>query len=135
MRISDWSSDVCSSDLVYDSQQDVVRPMSDFEVTDLYNSGGKIAELEGVEVHNGKAFQHIISRETADGGYLRDFNDFDHTLNYRPGYFHVASKDGHLIIKPILHDAVKEVGSRAVDTAANAKDRSEEHTSELQYLM
>src|SRR3546814_2707660 len=119
--------------------------MSDFEVTDLYNSGGKIAELEGVEVHNGKEFQHIISRETADGGYLRDFNDFDHTLNYRPGYFHVAYKDGHFIIKTILNDAGKEVGERAVATAANAKDaslmkarleaRSEEHTSELQSLM
>lgn len=107
---------------VYDSTTDSVRVMRGNEIADLYNGGGKIAELEGVEIHAGKEFQHIISKETAGEGYLRAFNQTDQTLNYRPGYFHVAYKDPHFIIKTIVNDAGKEVGTRAVATAANLKD-------------
>lgn len=107
---------------VYDPILDEVKAISQNDLADLYNKGGKIAELENVEIHGGKEFQYIISHENSSDGYLRAFNEFDQTLNYRPGYYHVAYKDPHFIIKDIVNDSGRVVGTRAVATASNLKD-------------
>lgn len=107
---------------VYDPMINDVRSLRDDEIVDLYNKGGTIAELENVELHGGREFQHILSHENSSDGYLRAFNDFDQTLNYRPGYYHVAYKDPHFIEKKIVNSNGREVGVRAVATAANLKD-------------
>lgn len=107
---------------VYDPVLDQVRVMRDDELVDLYNKGGKIGKLEFPEFIGDQPFQHIVSQETAADGYLRAFNEFDQTLNYRPGYYHVAYKNPMYVVKRIKDSAGREIATRAVANAANTKD-------------
>src|SRR3546814_4920009 len=86
MRISDWSSDVCSSDLAFSGRRAMGRT-------------GKVADGSG---------------------------------NTRPG-----RRQMDIFLDALAESSNVAASARAADIAANAmyRERSEEHTSELQSLM
>src|SRR3546814_7784790 len=119
MRISDWSSDVCSSDLVLD---DAGHP----EVALASHRDGSAGHLLGAE-RGGGDHQHLGAGQQLGHAHL-----------------HVAGAGGHVdeevveVVAP--HDVLEEVGDAAVQHEAAPHERrllvrSEEHTSELQSLM
>src|SRR3546814_9506380 len=98
MRISDWSSDVCSSDLPLKNLSRKGKFVSAAVL--LAACGGSIALAQNVD---GLDIQHILSRgEAAD---------------------------------PDAEALIREVARRGDEMRADARERSEEHTSELQSLM
>src|SRR3546814_4398284 len=106
MRISDWSSDVCSSDLFLDRGHPVTA--LDIDVSRLAALGGH-AELEGIAADlEGGAKWPLGGRRFA--GIV--------VTNYL-----------HRPLLPMIVDAVAPGGALIYET------RSEEHTSELQSLM
>src|SRR3546814_1410038 len=109
MRISDWSSDVCSSDLV--SAEDVPLPANDM-----------IAEVEARDVLNrvGAAMARL-SPKTREIFMAHRLDG----LSYKE----IGEKTG-LSVK-----GVEWHMSKAIAHIARAVSRSAEHTSELQSLM
>src|SRR3546814_8847515 len=106
MRISDWSSVVCSSDLIHD----LVGAQN--AVADRNRSLGQRVE------------EHQRRRLVAADPHARALacvDDISRKLAARTA----VHRDGH-------HGNVVAIGDRAED---RRKDRSEEHTSELQSLM
>src|SRR3546814_9538748 len=97
MRISDWSSDVCSSDLV-------ALPLQ-----------GVLARLEVVHVLD--RVEHVVARQRAQVGAGVAARDPE--LGRDLGHVHAdpALRDGQLVV------------------LGRARQRSEEHTSELPSLM
>src|SRR3546814_10105337 len=109
MRISDWSSDVCSSDLV-------LLHIGDHEVADdphLVGVRGVVAESDLGDDSRVLGVAHV-----EDGGAV--------------GRLHVADV-GIAVLHHHLAAARQVEVSDAADVAGEA--RSEEHTSELQSLM
>src|SRR3546814_4352727 len=111
MRISDWSSDVCSSDLVDPAALDAL--------IETYETR--------VGPHNGA---HVVAKAWSDPGYhawlMQDATAAIHSLGYtgRQGEHMVAVEN-----TPAVHNMV-------VCTLCSCYPwRSEEHTSELQSLM
>src|SRR3546814_7035205 len=101
MRISDWSSDVCSSDLV--SNVLAVDPLAD----------GNFHRFLGAVVHHRQALDG-----TPVGQRIED-------EVHRPG-----------VVRPRRHLQRAALDGHAIALAALAhRQRSEEHTSELQSLM
>src|SRR3546814_4095300 len=123
MRISDWSSDVCSSDLLADRQ-----------LADLGQVGG---ELQGGQV--------LLAAAELPAHRERELGDPARV----PGQVGVAQLDGahqrghHLVdgallLLSLLHQLGDVAGHRddAARLAVGVEEgRSEEHTSELQSLM
>src|SRR3546814_19177921 len=74
MRISDWSSDVCSSDLVSDLELDMRFSIRSI---DREFSPAEAAEITGVSTALQRAWRRRgILPENADGNWTRwDFND------------------------------------------------------------
>src|SRR3546814_8107288 len=109
MRISDWSSDVCSSDL---QRRDVVAPVAAVE-----------ADLHGGEAFLGEAFGGLGQRagiaQHARGGVGA----------------HAVAAPAEQAPHRLAGDLAGEVPEREVEGPAAAVVRSEEHTSELQSLM
>src|SRR3546814_7411278 len=110
MRISDWSSDVCSSDLLDLEQLHVRR-----NVVDDQNPRG----------HAGDAPRLV--KETLDG--LQEVGDGD-----RLGDIGLATALADLLLVP-LHREGSDGNDRDRLQIIVFLDRSEEHTSELQSLM
>src|SRR3546814_6378931 len=111
MRISDWSSDVCSSDL-------------DVDWVDLSwgdDSEGGTARIS-VEVKNGPGALGVLA--TIIGAQRA--NIINLRLDTRDTTFHTNTIDLE------VHDAAHLM---RVLAALRAADRSDEHTSELQSLM
>src|SRR3546814_4678447 len=117
MRISDWSSDVCSSDLLAQAHQ-----------LDLDDAGHVLAAepaeqdhfIEPVEEFRPEAgtddFHHLVAGRLVD------------LLALGPGQIlaaEVRGQDDHRVAE--IHRAALTIGEPSV--------RSEEHTSELQSLM
>src|SRR3546814_8132300 len=105
MRISDWSSDVCSSDLVL-GQIEAFRVEP---VERIIAGGGLPGDAKGIEA------PHLAlggAGASSDAGVLALGVDADH-----------RAVDG------------QQVGNDGAHTLAAARGRSEEHTSELQSLM
>src|SRR3546814_5933635 len=114
MRISDWSSDVCSSDLVPQDWIDNV----------LY--AGAAQALQAAIEHRARADATIAT------GLTNDFN------NYRRPHIDVnADADAHMAMLTFNHAGTRKPIARILQYVAHptAIDRSEEHTSELQSLM
>src|SRR3546814_7854599 len=114
MRISDWSSDVCSSDLLFDH---------------LGHAEKAVLRLRCVR-------QHILAATSAGQGVGVDDivaqtervgNHRGHRLN--PGHVDLAE-----LFDP-AEDAVQFAFHRGSLCIADRDARSEEHTSELQSLM
>src|SRR3546814_9641118 len=114
MRISDWSSDVCSSDLVDGSCGDPYRPQTGTQ----YEAGikwqpapGTLVTATAFKIKERNRILYLAAGGTTQSGVL-DTKGFEieasHTL---PGNFELLANYGY------------------------AKLRSEEHTSELQSLM
>src|SRR3546814_10328852 len=111
MRISDWSSDVCSSDLVVRAQREcpAITVVIDRSVEDPLGRVDVVVEVAGRAVLGHAAVAH--------GGA----GEFPVVLLVRIGPDELGT--GHL------------VGEQSLRLAARDPVRSEEHTSELQSLM
>src|SRR3546814_3543806 len=107
MRISDWSSDVCSSDLI-----NCLIPRDDMLLFDQ--------ESRGMYVYDGRS---AFRMDSPLSELLSDIGPCEMTFNSR--YLAVASVGNN------LHRSVYYFRLAAL----SAPPRSEEHTSELQSLM
>src|SRR3546814_9301010 len=127
MRISDWSSDVCSSDLRYPGSGRLA---------------GKVAIVTGGDSGIGRAICALFAREGADIAivYLENKVDAADTVA-------IVETEGRRVIaikadvgKPaageaIVKRAVERLGRLDILVNNAGEQRSEEHTSELQSLM
>src|SRR3546814_10373106 len=119
MRISDWSSDVCSSDLLADKVLDHL--LGDFEIRD-----DAVAQRPDRHDVAGRAAEHHL-------GLVADREDLLLALDFGDGDDRGLVEDD-----PAALDVDQGVGGAQIDRhvgGQHAKKRSEEHTSELQSLM
>src|SRR3546814_10358182 len=111
MRISDWSSDVCSSDLA------------------LRACGG-LGQV-----------QHCFARAVIDGDVLGldraavPAGGAAGAADRRPDRGFGVAGHGHVAQAPAVHGRLQVVARVGPDPGVVRAGRSEEHTSELQYLM
>src|SRR3546814_2894833 len=127
MRISDWSSDVCSSDLGIDLFQ---RQAFDRSVEDVERRGGCGEDLPVI---------HRINELAGERDRIARGGGFHGILITRP-------ERGDLAVELVLGDAIfAELANGLIDRLkrllplarheAARYGRSEEHTSEIQSLM
>src|SRR3546814_7859818 len=111
MRISDWSSDVCSSDLTEEGTEHVERLL---EAAGLLQ-GNNLYDIENTQIvhHVNQALKAIVMFKL----------DTDYIV-----------KDGKVVIIDEFTGRMMD-GRRWSDGLHQAVERSEEHTSELQSLM
>src|SRR3546814_3408809 len=139
MRISDWSSDVCSSDLVARVREDVGPYLQQRLATladhPLFGEVRGIGLLGAVELVADKASRARFKPEGRAGTICRD-----HCVKLN--VVSRAVRDTMVVSPPLIIsrqeiDELVDRLSKAIDLTA--KDlgvvRSEEHTSELQSLM
>src|SRR3546814_8490297 len=113
MRISDWSSDVCSSDL---------RPFREF--------GGDRPRIVTGEQHSARAVQFGRGipderrRRADEGDAAVDLLPFPETRG--------LERD---LVRMIVDDTRHRLGDLGREIRVDPGERSEEHTSELQSLM
>src|SRR3546814_5185365 len=112
MRISDWSSDVCSSDL----------------------NGIARSREEAIAVANRIGYPVLICPSYVLGGRAMEIVDGESQLNDYIATAVKVSGDSPVLIDRYLRDAV-EVDVDALCDGTDVVVRSEEHTSELQSLM
>src|SRR3546814_6009157 len=136
MRISDWSSDVCSSDLVGQAQlARVLFPLGDLSKPEVRT----IATRAGLPVHRKKDSTGICFIGE------REFREFLSTY-LKPDPGEIVDDRGRVIgqHQGLMYYTLGQrrgLGIGGVRDARDApwfviaKDRSEEHTSELQSLM
>src|SRR3546814_3504051 len=118
MRISDWSSDVCSSDLAGDEMPaDVKLAASTDEVTECLVA---VVTLVAVFV----VIRHRDAGRSQPGGGIRT----EHALTRHQLEANCQVEDG---CDAIVDDVVIDIARRNL----TADGRSEEHTSELQSLI
>src|SRR3546814_9233253 len=116
MRISDWSSDVCSSDLLPTEEKDYLEKIL----------GAVRLNLEDVALLN---YARYTDRKYAE---LKDFFAFGTLLLFGVSP-HALQVPGPVL--PYHLGLVEEVRILATDGTEVFRPRSEEHTSELQSLM
>src|SRR3546814_7088988 len=126
MRISDWSSDVCSSDLGHHVLADLVEAEAAVEhacrvavVLDKHLAGHLRVAQFGVALHVG--VERAAQAAAAAAGGHHDAVDVEETL--------VA------LAEPAEIAAVMAAFGAETHQEARQRARSEEHTSELQSLM
>src|SRR3546814_7247743 len=115
MRISDWSSDVCSSDLL--------RSGSACRFRQFGNESQRNAQLVEL-VMRAQECDRLVG-----AGLARDLRDFDACLAQRPlrlGFLRCVVVQEHVLRDPVVEEQFD---------AGLGGERSEEHTSELQSLM
>src|SRR3546814_3110794 len=120
MRISDWSSDVCSSDL-FGCARHRHRDARDeklcrAQALALARPFDGLADRDGAPPTHAWRDHPVVSRRGDCHGGGRAAN---------PGY------EGTLLHRSALYRAI----AAATDTQTTRSERSEEHTSELQSLM
>src|SRR3546814_6209245 len=111
MRISDWSSDVCSSDLLFE-QGDTVRAIS--IISEGIKNNPDAAEM----------YYRLVAYLFSDGQYNEALNTLQHALHMSPEKYELLFD-----YLPQLQD------NKVIIDIINRYTRSEEHTSELQSLM
>src|SRR3546814_8870013 len=115
MRISDWSSDVCSSDL-------------------LLRSAGRLHDaIEGQERLNGELHGSADRSPHRFSAVSVNFGRW--SSRSVPAQARNACSDGHRSCGCVLSRAPVLVGGRRRGNMEGWTTRSEEHTSELQSLM
>src|SRR3546814_2585067 len=139
MRISDWSSDVCSSDLLRLGYESMVTPDS---VYDYHLATGKLELLKQQEIPSGyDASLYTTERVTVtarDGTQVpvsvvmrKDRKPGGPLHLYGYGSYGLAIPPGFSTTRLSLVDR----GFAYAIAHIRGGDRSEEHTSELQSLM
>src|SRR3546814_2769838 len=137
MRISDWSSDVCSSDLIAIVQQNAAIP-SDYPALNIAfaPANGRAADWSpGIRPFANNKFRQASLRsdwEVVDDitlTSLTSYVDYDHHQGIEGDGTGSVAK----IVK--LEHAWRRLDGRNDDGFQVAPFRSEEHTSELQSLM
>src|SRR3546814_8866408 len=110
MRISDWSSDVCSSDLLFLEAEGIVAPT-----------------VEALRRHAAKV---------ADAGHRDGDQPVEKFEHPRPAQGHLAT-DRHAFAQLETGDRLLRLGDDRLlaRDQLHFRSRSEEHTSELQSLM
>src|SRR3546814_4517629 len=131
MRISDWSSDVCSSDLGYLKLSLVTCPVS---LTPATTTGGKVRFHTINSATGNRVRSRYIDAETN-----KPVREEDEVRGYE------TEEGRHVVIEDEELEAVGLESTRTIDidqfVSATSIDlvwydtRSEEHTSELQSLM
>src|SRR3546814_6826085 len=141
MRISDWSSDVCSSDLTFLRTEEIARSDPRVRVVKFRRNYGQTAAMAaGIEYANGKI---LI---TMDGDLQNDPADIPNFIEeLRKGYDIVVGwrhRRQDKFLTRVLPSMIanwligKVTGVPIKDNGCSLKAfRSEEHTSELQSLM
>src|SRR3546814_5798616 len=121
MRISDWSSDVCSSDLSYSQRGsfDVIEStlQAIVEMFPIFSRLRMLRQWAGI-VDVCPDASPIIGRTPVRGLYIN--------CGWGTGGFKATPGSGHVFAHTIAHDEPHPL---------NSAFRSEEHTSELQSLM
>src|SRR3546814_1814922 len=116
MRISDWSSDVCSSDLI-----------ADYDSVVIFLT---VVELEAVLEARAAAAGHKHPQLLLVVLFIRQ--QFADLVRGRSSEDHRCLVFDHLHIRHDTYPLVKPLTRRA---SLNSSNRSEEHPSELQSLM
>src|SRR3546814_2196285 len=121
MRISDWSSDVCSSDLTFDHFAKPARvaigqgaQFSEVLVDDVIGERRQTLGLATVIEHLEIAEAHVRRRDATDHG---------------------GALDGFAAYRIVAGDQAQRTRARNAQVMHGFAGRSEEHTSELQSLM
>ena len=82
--------------MIYDSINDIHRPINANEIKALYNAGGYIGELRHPVVLNGEEVSHVMVRQVP-GEYTRTLNPTDRILEKRDGYYQTIHKNGQFV--------------------------------------
>src|SRR3546814_7387111 len=141
MRISDWSSDVCSSDLVVKTVRSATTP--DFPIIFRF-SQWKLQDYNGRLAETPQELEAILAPLVDAGVDLFDAS----TRVFSMPAFPDAERDSHMGLagwarkvtgKPTMTVGgvgfSKDLQSSFVEEKNAINNRSEEHTSELQSLM
>src|SRR3546814_3919611 len=125
MRISDWSSDVCSSDLI-DEDVAVVHRRDQADVLRQQHAVAENVAGHVADAHAGEVLLLAVTPERAEVA-----------LDRLPA---AAGGDAHALVVVADRTAggervVEPVAVLAGDAVGDVRERSEEHTSELQSLM
>src|SRR3546814_2069877 len=132
MRISDWSSDVCSSDLAYRN--------ADIVVSNLKNAHAHMVPhgLDKRKFHwipNGISMREVGQPQALDENVAHTLPKDGFVVGYA-GTLGLANCLGTLIEAAVLLSDKKDIKFVIVGTGRDKTSlRSEEHTSELQSLM
>lgn len=79
---------------VYDPETDTIVRLSESELVDLYDKGGKIGRLNSEEMVGNQATDFVLARGRSTG----EFTGLpDNVLRYEPGYFTRIYKDGYFV--------------------------------------
>src|SRR3546814_10575675 len=120
MRISDWSSDVCSSDLLWaEIDLDICRHLSSKYAIRLYELMCRLVRMDAPKVkYSIKELRYWLGASTMDTHKLANWSDFKRRA----------------LVESI--DEINCIANFSVEMRPQAERwRSEEHTSELQSLM
>src|SRR3546814_6184959 len=121
MRISDWSSDVCSSDLVVQFEEHPQRQLEVVIVDELVNRAGKRRHRRLVAAPAREDLAHLLAQRTARSGKLHELSPW---TQGRCGTPLGVNQSGR-----------RNRSSTPRSPWERTSSRSEEHTSELQSLM
>src|SRR3546814_8179860 len=114
MRISDWSSDVCSSDLIE-------------------GIAASVFDMTGLARKNGAVFSHIRLAAMPNDIHTQRLGSSEANVLLAFDLLAALTPEVASTLSPIRTRAI--ANTAVVPTAAFQFDRSEEHTSELQSLM
>src|SRR3546814_3777933 len=128
MRISDWSSDVCSSDLSLQTSQAIKQDSDQIVDSIVAEDIGKLPDVTATEsLARIAGVQVDYANGTAAGTRVRGLPDIATTYNGRE----LFTGQGRAVA---LQDFPSSSIAR-IDVYKSGSARSEEHTSELQSLM
>src|SRR3546814_5158737 len=121
MRISDWSSDVCSSDLVSDDPQPVLKAAA--------TDGHRLARVTVPRPDGAEGMPDVIIPRKCVGELRKLLDEIDGSVGVSLSTPKIRFDLGQAVLTSKLIDGTFPDYSRVIPT------RSEAHTSELKSLM